>query len=391
MYVVVNIKDNIKTRVSIVNQIELKGYVNAANQGAIRANEAADRAEGIEQDVILEGDIQVARVAAEGDTQVARVSNSGDVQVQRVITEGNNQVGRAGDEADRAEDEADRATAQANEIKAVGVVKPVTSVPVLPSGEPGDPDVDYNGLTGLFTFKIPDGRRGIQGDPGPGFTPQGDALVADLNALVADPTPGDAWWMVDTGTITYGSQNTVISEIDEIVVWVADGYFFNAGKLELGSSWQSVTNVTVDGAPTANGQDLASTLYAVAKTGSTMTGPLVLANNITLSARDSIGTRNLMYMSATDIINIGNINNAVLTLGQWTFSAIPLTDGVQGTAINELTRKDYVDTEITDLGNAVVNSVTAGGLTRVSDMVSCTQAIYDGLTPDPSTYYIIVG
>ena len=51
----------------------LKTAILNAEVNAGRAEDAADRAEAIEQDVIDEGNIQVARVVAEGDTQTARV------------------------------------------------------------------------------------------------------------------------------------------------------------------------------------------------------------------------------------------------------------------------------------------------------------------------------
>ena len=44
--------------------------------------------------------------------------------------------------------------------KNLGVVEPVTSVPNTPEGLPGEPDVEYDANTGLFTFSIPVGAAG---------------------------------------------------------------------------------------------------------------------------------------------------------------------------------------------------------------------------------------
>ncbi len=147
------------------------------------------------------------------------------------------------------------ASAQVDEIQAVGVDSPVTSIPVQPNGDPGIPTVSYDPITGLFSYGIPVGKTGATQTV---VAPQGAATVAEMNAITSDPTPGDAWWMLDAGTITYGDPDKTVA-VNEVVIWVAAGYFFNAGVLETGSSWDLITGVTVGGYSPTAGDDLLPT------------------------------------------------------------------------------------------------------------------------------------
>jgi len=248
--------------------------------------------------------------------------------------------------ADRAQTEADRATAQADEIKAVGVASPVTSVPLLPGNVPGVPTVVYDQLTGLFTYGIP---IGATGEPSQVIVPTGSATVAELNALGADPMAGAGYWMLDTGTVTYGDPDAVVTEVNSVLIWLADGYFFNLGVLASSTSWDQVGGVTVNGIVTTIGDDLLPT------TGGTMTASLNMANT-PMFMLDENGTKAISmaqtlttgYFGLYDISGgfIGNVQSFDRTTGAATFYAIPKTDATQGSEANELTRKDYVDAAI---------------------------------------------
>ncbi len=76
------------------------------------------------------------------------------------------------------------------------------------------------------------GAKGDTGDTGAGFYFQGDATVAELNALISNPTEGFSWSMLDAGTITYGTTSVVVA-IGDVVAWGAtDTSFANLGSVE---------------------------------------------------------------------------------------------------------------------------------------------------------------
>ncbi|RLC29495.1 MAG: hypothetical protein DRH37_07410 [Deltaproteobacteria bacterium] len=323
-----------------------------------------------------------ADVTAEGDAQILLVQTEGTTQVGNVQTEGAIQIGLCEDQVDLAEAqvvlataEASTATAQAviatdaaDEIKDVGVADPVTSVPLLPGNVPGTPTVSYDPVTGLFTYGIPVGKTG---ETAAVVTPQGAASVAELNALVSDPGIGFAWWMTDSGTITYGDPDTTVVSND-IVVWVAEGYFFNAGQMESGSTWPGVTDVTVEGLAPAIGDDLArhGTSYTKAEQDST--------DGIQDTAI-SLNTAKTSYTDATIVAQ----NTLDAAAAQSTADGAVSINVSQQTAIDLNTAKVGVTTEVKSA------PVSAGA--AILNMYSCTQEEYNALTPVATTLYVIVG
>ncbi len=394
----------------------------AAGISEVNAEASYQNALLVEADVTAEGDAQVLLVQTEGTTQVGNVSDEGDAQVLLVQTEGAVQVGLAEDQVDLAEAqvvlataEASTATAQAviatdaaQEIKDVGVVSPVTSVPLLPNNETGIPTVSYDSLTGLFTYGIPVGKTGEAAQV---VTPVGSATVAELDALGADPISGAAYWMTDTGTVTYGDPDCVVNEINEILVWVADGYFFNIGKLETGNNWDQMIGVTVNSAAPQVGDDLARAGTSYTKTEQNAID-LVQTDAITLNtAKVGITTT-----QASDI----TANNAKVTyddaavVAQNTLDAAAAqtdaasaqgtadgaqsaADTAQGTADGAVSANGIQDTAIalntakTGVTDEVHSTIGEPGAAAILNMVSITEAEYDLLTPVATTVYMIVG
>ena len=111
--------------------------------------------------------------------------------------------------------------------------------PEGPEGPQGDPGPEGprgirgpQGVQGPVGPVGPEGPEGPEGPPGQGISPQGEATVAEINALdPASLTAGWAWVMLDAGTITVGSQPVDVV-IDDWIVWTADGYFMNVGPIE---------------------------------------------------------------------------------------------------------------------------------------------------------------
>jgi len=310
----------------------------------------------------------------------ADVTAEGDAQVLLVQQEGAIQIGLAEDQVVLATAEASTATAQAviatdaaQEIKDVGVVSPVTSVPLQPNNVPGVPTVTYDDITGLFTYGIPVGKTGETAQI---VTPVGSTTVAELNALVSDPVIGGAYWMTDVGTVTYGDPDCVVNEINEILVWVSGGYFLNIGKLEAGNNWDQMIGVTVNSAAPQVGDDLAraGTSYTKAE-----------QNAIDLVQTDAIALNTAKVGITTTQASDITANNAKVTgddrVLQTTYDADAL---VQNDAITLNTAKTGVTDE-------VHSTIGEPGAVAILNMVSITQAEYDLLTPVATTVYMIVG
>jgi len=110
------------------------------------------------------------------------------------------------------------------------------------TGTPGsNAQVSNSGTTeaAIFDFIIPEGEVGVdgppgaqgdQGIPGAGLYPQGEATVAELNALTVDPGTGHMWIMLDSGEVTYGITPVTVA-IDDWAVWAAEGSFVNIGPI----------------------------------------------------------------------------------------------------------------------------------------------------------------
>lgn len=93
------------------------------------------------------------------------------------------------------------------------------------------------------------GPQGEKGDAGSGYILQGDATVAELNALTAGTiTTGHAWQMLDSGTVqpTGALQGTVVSTGD-LVVWAEADYFVNYGQAAGASTLDELNDVTLSG------------------------------------------------------------------------------------------------------------------------------------------------
>jgi len=275
---------------------------------------------------------------------------------QATIVDGAEQVALATEQVGLATDQVVLATEQADEIKAVGVVSPVTSVPLLPNNETGVPTVSYDPITGLFSYGIPVGKTG---EPAQVVTPVGGATVAELNALVADPVIGAGYWITGaSGTVTYGSQPTdVVAE--DMVIWVSSGYFYNIGQIESGDRWELITGVTVNGYAPVDGDDLLPT------TGGTMSGDLTIGDGVSgrslkiraisvadnpyisllNQAGDNLSNFHFDFISGETQLRhyVGGLPTAILALDDTNNVSITATIPVNP---NHLTRKDYVDAAI---------------------------------------------
>lgn len=175
---------------------------------------------GIKDDCTAEAD----RARREADRSKAEADKS-----SSSASTAASEAGKAKTEADRSKLEADKAKGQADSIKSVDVVKPVTSLPPLGNGDPALPDVSYDAPSGKFTFVIPQGRTGSQGE---GIKLIGDITVANANLLVpANLSVGDAYIMLDGGTVTVGN-NPQIVVTGDLIAWGASGSFVNLGQVK---------------------------------------------------------------------------------------------------------------------------------------------------------------
>ncbi|RLB09925.1 MAG: hypothetical protein DRG27_03890 [Deltaproteobacteria bacterium] len=199
----------------------------------------------------------------------------------------------------------------------------------------------------IWDFGIP---RGEQGEPAQVVIPTGSATVAEINAFVVDPPIGSGYWMTDSGTITYGDPDVDVVT-NEVIVWVADGYFVNMGIMVMGTSWSDVTNVTVNGLAPAIDDDLSR-----------------VGTSYTKAEQDAI-----------DLIQDDAITLNTAKVGITTEESAAI---VANTA--KVTGSDRV------LTTEGVTSVAAGDADRITNMVSLTQAEYDLLTPVATTLYVIV-
>ena len=161
--------------------------------GTYSSKEWAEKSETIYNNVVAEGDVQIARVVSEGDTQV-----------NRVITEGNTQVARAEAEADRAEAEANRAETEANRSsteadRAEQAATDISSVipnPVQPSDEGK-----------ILTAHV----AGNEWEDAPISLP--DATSKAFNELATDGSASDAaeWSPFRMSPKTIGQDHTIVT------------------------------------------------------------------------------------------------------------------------------------------------------------------------------------
>ena len=93
-----------------------------------------------------------------------------------------------------------------------------------PQGIQGD-----TGATGAQGPQGIQGEVGPQGDAGSGYFLQGDATVAELNAMTASAIPtNNAWSMLDAGTVQpIGSAVPTPVVAGDLVVWGEADYFVN--------------------------------------------------------------------------------------------------------------------------------------------------------------------
>ncbi|RKX87229.1 MAG: hypothetical protein DRP58_03245 [Spirochaetes bacterium] len=310
-----------------------------AEDNAIRAEEALAETLLVQADVTAEGDVQVARVIAEGDTQETRLINIGDT----------------------AEDSAGAALASEQTADSWSSAPMNTEVT----------QYTWNATTDTMeSAPIPNSRSAfhwqeIAKTAASGLTFQGtwDSVDCSLPPTPI-PDPGElanGWFYIVSSIAGDQSSCPDMSEGDWIV-WSGDlvGDTVVEGAWQLINwefDWSAITGVTVNGLPTTSGQDLLPT------TGGDMSAAINLDNNIALAARKvDLSLVNVVRVLATDILEWGNTLVSNVARGVWSFpDAIPTTDVAQGTAANEFTRKDYVDSRFSHAQAPVGIEVTSYG------------------------------
>ena len=133
----------------------------------------------------------------------------------------------------------------------------------------------------------------------------------------------------------------------------------------------------------------------IPKTGGDVTGDLVLLDEKGIHGVDDNSTK--IHMLSLDTTSeafpevlIGHINGNAKCMGDFRFNSAPKTLASQGTHTSHLTRKDYVDGKVLNKVDSDVAGIT--GASKINNMVTISQANFDAIaTPDPLTFYVIVG
>ncbi len=136
-------------------------------------------------------------------------------------------------------------------------------------------------------------------------------------------------------------------------------------------------------------------------TGGTLSGTLyssasiLLDNNVSYRARTADGTaEDIFRVGTTDVLVLNSAQLNAQFQGSVLFpNVVPQTDGLQGTDPSELTRKDYVDGEITTLANGAVADNTTLANTKLASLTAgdssvtitgtATEPIIVANVPDP--------
>lgn len=156
----------------------------------------------------------------------------------------------------------------------------------------------------VFDFTIPRGDKGDPGEAGEGYILQGDASVAELNALTAGSiTTNFAWVMLDSGTVQpSGALQGTACVAGDLLVWGAADYFVNYGNTD-SAKVDSVFGR--DGAVVAEAGDYAS-FYATVAQGALADSALQAGNNVSDLTNDA------GYLDATTGVEPGD-NVSTLT------------------------------------------------------------------------------
>jgi len=407
----------------------------------------------IEQEVLEQGEIQVARVIAEGDTQDARV-----------ISEGNNQVARAVTEVDKAEDYAGTSNAEA-----------LTSDSW--ANAPLDTDViqyTWNQTTDTMdSAPIPNARSSAHWSEiartsaaGLIFQAIWDSVDCSLPPTPV-PNPGQLanGFFYIIGSVTGDSSLCPELSVGDWLIWSGDldGDITVEGAWQLVNwtfSWAAISDVTVEGLPTAHGDNLASagTSYTMTEQDATDEAQDALISDntakvgITTSQADEI-TANTLKVGITPeqaqditdnnakvgitVTQADEIDANTLKVGITTSQAQDITDNNAKTGITAQQTADISSNNThrgTTTGNphsvtaaevgaepalgnpgtdgqallstaagvrswgsagnplAVVSDIAVDtGSDRIINIVSLTNAEYDALTPVATTLYIVVG
>ena len=94
----------------------------------------------------------------------------------------------------------------------------------------------------------PQGPKGDKGDAGSGYVIQGDASVAELNAMTATAiVTNNAWVMLDAGTVQpIGSPVATPCTADDLLIWGEGDYFVNVGPISAVSVHSDLTGLSAD-------------------------------------------------------------------------------------------------------------------------------------------------
>jgi len=319
--------------------LDAEGNATSAAQSASDAEDTYQATLLVEPEVVAQGATQEQRVIDEGDTQAARLAA----------------------DVDEAEDSAGEALA--SELSSDSWANAPRDTDVI--------DYTWNPITNLIEqVAIPNARSSFHWQEiaklaSGGLTYTGIWDVVDCSE---PPTPTPAVGEVANGffyivgTVSGDSTGCPNVGVGDWLVWsgdlAGDGTVEGAwGLVNWSFAWNAISDVTVNGSPTANGQDLLPT------TGGTMSGNINLDNNINLMVKEVGGTaRNAVRMSATDRILVGDANTTLALSGSSASfeGVLPTTDQPQGSGANELTRKDYVDTKLAITGGTMSGDLTVG-------------------------------
>ncbi len=329
---VVTYKENIKTQYSVYNMMEIKEYTR-------RAEDAAERAEQTEQEVIEQGDIQIARIIDEGDTQVARVILAADT----IVADAQEQAWISEAEAMTSDSYAteylDGAGTPAEWVKHYHSNNDGTfsSTPV-----PGTFSSYYwstkahLGSEGLTFLNMWDMSGGIYPTTRP---PEGMGIPLEVGdyfiVSVAGTTPDTVDWLIGDYAIVTGISPTAWGRYPNVL------------------DWNAIVNVPEN------------VYNAVSRSGDAMTGDLTLNNTIRLmSQKLDLTPVELIKVLADDTMHINLQALALSIYGAVTFPLAPLCSQVP-TSPAHLTRKDYVDTMLPLIGGTVTGQIK--GITPLAD------------------------
>ena len=378
--------------------------------------------------VIAEGDTQIARVGLQGDIQDQRVINEGDTQVARLVAN----VDVAEDSAGWADADARQADAWANtavnedvirftwdEVNDVLIQEPMigqrssfhwqTIAQTVAAG------LKYQGTWDSVDCSVPPIPAPPAGELANGYfyivtSATGDtALCPNLSIgdwivwsgdLSGDGTVEGQWAIVDWtfdwsaitgvpenvsnalsrsgGTMTAPALVSYDASVPSANEYVARSYIdaLTALFMPINAALPFTAVPRTTAAQGTDANELAKREFVDATflklAGGNMSGTIILDNDIRIYGRTVGGTQaNLIHINSTDIIEVSEdtVNTVIRGLTANFINSVPTTSMAQGTAVNELTRKDYVDGRV----------------------VEVTQAEYDALTPDETVMYAIIG